>query len=107
MVGNSLSPINDREVIGGERPNNMFLRHDYSKPLLWNTPHDGQFQWVIPSLDMHTTYPAHQIPPVHGNHTSDSPMVPQYMVQSPVMDRQRSEDMVNRPNDRNVCLDKI
>ena len=33
--------INGREVIGGARPTNMFPRHDYSKPLLWNTPHDG------------------------------------------------------------------
>ena len=46
-------------------------------------------------------------------------MIPQYTVQPPVMDRQRSTpfqchddrrrsgDMVNRPNDRNVCLETI
>ena len=97
---------------------NMFPRHDDSKPLLWNTPHDGQFQGVTPSLDMHTTDPAQQFPPVHDNHTSETPMVPQYMVLPRVMDRQRStpfqrhdnnrsRDMVNCPNDRNVCLEKF
>ena len=96
----------------------MFSRHDDSKPLLWNTPHDGQFQGVTPSLDMHTTDPAQQFPPVHDNHTSDAPMEPQYMAKPPVMDRQRSTpfqrhndsrrsgDVVNRPNDINVCLEK-
>ena len=46
-------------------------------------------------------------------------MIPQYMVQPPVMDRQRSTpfqrhddsrrsgDMVNRPNDRTVCLENF